>query len=448
MDREQLKRQVCDTVERRRADIIEIGEDIMRHPELGFKEFRTSRVVAQEFERLGLSCQQGLAITGVKATLKGGKPGPTVALIGELDSLIVWDHPQANPETGAAHACGHNAQIAGMLGAARALIETGAIDHLAGNLVFFAVPAEEYVEVEYRARLVQEGKLEFLGGKPELVRLGHFDDVDMAMMIHTTSNVEDKASVSASSNGCVVKLIRYLGRASHAGGAPHLGVNALSAAMLGLSAINAQRETFQDDDSIRVHPIITHGGDLVNIIPAEVRMETYVRGKTTDAILDADRKVDRALRAGALGMGAEVEIRSFPGYFPLVNSQGMAAIFKRNAAEYLFNPAEVKDVGHGAGSTDMGDLSYIMPALHPMITGAYGDFHSREWHIARPDHGYLAPAKALALTAIDLLWDTAAEARRVLETDRPRMTKCEYLRFQRAMFRTERYPGEADAASA
>jgi len=396
---------------------------------------------------MGLPCEQGLAITGVKATLRGGRPGPTVALIGELDSLIVWDHPYVNPETGAAHACGHNAQIAGMLGAARAIVETGAIDHLAGNLVFFAVPAEEYVEVEYRARLVQDGKLQFLGGKPELVRLGHFDDIDMAMMIHTSGNEEIKASVCESSNGCVVKLIRYLGRAAHAGVAPHKGVNALSAAMLGFSAINAQRETFRDSDAIRVHPIITHGGDLVNIIPAEVRMETYVRGKTTDAILDTERKVDRALRSGALAMGAQVEIRTLPGYFPLDNNRNMGEIFKRNAAEYLFDPAAVQDTGHATGSTDMGDISYIMPALHPSMAGGFGDVHSREWHIQNPDEGYLAPAKALALTAVDLLWEDAAEARRILENDRPRMTKAEYLEFQRAVFRTELYPTE-DVTSA
>lgn len=441
MDREQLKQHVCEAVDRRGADIIEIGEDIMRHPELGFKEFRTSRLVAGEFERLGLPHQSGLAVTGVKAVLRGGRPGPTMALIGELDSLIVWDHPYANPENGAAHACGHNAQIAGMLGAARALVETGAIDHLAGNLVFFAVPAEEYVEVEYRARLVQEGRLEFLGGKPELVRLGHFDDVDLAMMIHTSGAEDVKAQVNESSNGCVVKLIRYQGRAAHAGVAPHKGINALSAAMLGLSAINAQRETFRDADAIRVHPIITHGGDLVNIIPAEVRMETYVRGKTTDAILDAERKVDRALRAGALAMGAGVEIRTLPGYLPLANNRSMAEVFKRNCGEYLFSPDAVRDAGHGTGSTDMGDISYIMPALHPSMAGGYGDVHSREWHIANPQEGYLAPAKALALTAIDMLWGDAAGAREILEQDRPRMSKDEYLAFQRAVFRTEQFDG-------
>lgn len=437
MDRAALKRQICEAVDRRSSEIFEIGDDIMRHPELGFKEYRTAKQVAAEFGRLGLEYQDGLAITGVKATLRSGRPGPTIALIGELDSLILWDHPYADPQTGAAHACGHNAQIAGMLGAARALLETGAIEHLAGNLVFFAVPAEEYVEVEYRARLVQEGKLEFLGGKPELVRLGHFDDIDMAVMIHTSGSTTAKVQVNESCNGCVVKLIRYMGRAAHAGVAPHKGVNALSAAMLGYNAINAQRETFRDQDAVRVHPIITHGGDLVNIIPAEVRMETYVRGKTPDVILEAEQKVDRALRSGAMAMGAQVEIRTLPGYFPLINNRSMAELFKQNAGEFLFDPAKVQDAGHGTGSTDMGDISHIMPALHPSMAGGYGDVHSREWHIADPTDGYLAPAKSLAMLAVDLLWRDASEANRILEHERPRMTKDEYLAFQRDVYRTE-----------
>ena len=117
---------------------------------------------------------------------------------------------------------------------------------------------------------MQAGELEFLGGKPELIARGEFDDVDLAMMIHTHSRPDENgmAAVTASNNGCVVKQIRYVGKAAHAGGAPHLGINALYAAHIGLAAINAVRETFRDDDAIRVHPIITRGGDLVNVIPA------------------------------------------------------------------------------------------------------------------------------------------------------------------------------------
>ena len=439
--REQVKRSVCEAIDGCSARIIELGERIRRHPELGFKEFRTARLVEDTLREIGLSPRGGLAITGVRADAPGAQDGPTLALLGELDGLVVAGHPLADAETGAAHACGHNAQVAGLLGAAMGLVEARALAHLAGRVVFFAVPAEEYGDVAWRVGEARAGRLEFLGGKPELLRLGHFDDVDLAMMIHTTPQPEmKKAGVAASNNGCIVKTVRYTGRAAHAGGAPHLGVNALYAAQIALAAINAIRETFRDEDSIRVHPIITHGGSQVNVIPADVRLETYVRGRTVEAILDANARVDRALRAGALALGAQVEIETLPGYLPLHNDTNMTRVFQDNARA-LLGPEHVTEAGHRSGSTDMGDLSHVMPALHPYMGGATGSGHGADWAIADQRLAYVEPAKQLALMAVDLLWADAAVARDVLARHRPRMTREEYLAFQRGLARVERYDG-------
>ncbi len=423
--KDEVKRAVCETIDGQAERIIGLGDTIRRSPELGFKEFKTARLVEETLKELGLSPRAGLAVTGVRAEGRGAKDGPTFALLGELDGLVVAGHPVADPQTGAAM---------GLAGAK-------AFDHLAGRVVFFAVPAEEYGDVEWRVQQSRAGKLEFLGGKPELLRLGHFDDVDLAMMIHTTSQPEmKKAGVSASNNGCIVKTVRYIGRASHAGGAPHLGVNALYAANIGLMAINAVRETFKDDDSIRVHPIITHGGSQVNVIPGEVRIETYVRGKTVDAILDANRRVDRALRAGALALGAQVEIETLPGYLPLFNHAGMAQHFKANAAA-LLGGDQVTETGHRSGSTDMGDISHVMPTLHPYMGGATGSGHGADYAIADPKLAYVEPAKQLALMAVDMLWGNAEAARDILKGWKPRMTKEEYLAFQRGVARTELFDG-------
>ena len=315
----------------------------------------------------GLTPRTGLALTGVRADVTGrAGDGPTLALFGELDGLVVVGHPVADPETGAAHACGHNAQVAGMLGAAMGLLEAGAFDHLAGRVAFVGVPAEEYGDVEWRVAQRDAGRLEFMGGKPEMLRLGHLDDVDMGMMIHATPRREEgKLAVPMSNNGCVVKTVRYVGRASHAGGAPHMGINALYAAQIGLMAINALRETFRDEDTIRVHPIITHGGSQVNVIPGEVRLETFVRGKSLEAIADADRKVDRALRAGALAMGATVEIETLPGYMPLRCDPLMVERFRAIAAD-LVGADNVRTILHRTGSTDMGDLG-AGHADHPSL---------------------------------------------------------------------------------
>jgi metal-dependent amidase/aminoacylase/carboxypeptidase family protein len=260
-------------------------------------------------------------------------------------------------------------------------------------------------------------------------------------MIHATSQPElKKASMAASNNGCIVKTVRYLGKAAHAGGAPHLGVNALYAANVGLSALNAIRETFRDEDSMRVHPIITHGGSQVNVIPADVRLETYVRGRTVEAILAADRRVDRAFKAGALALGATVEIETLPGYLPLFNHPGMAEYFRANARARL-GEEQVTETGHRSGSTDMGDLSHLKPVLHPYMGGAAGHGHGADYAITDPRLAYVEPAKQLALMVLDLLWDDAAPAREIIAGWKPRMTKSEYLSFQRSVARRESFDG-------
>jgi amidohydrolase len=353
----------------------------------------------------------------------------------------VTGHPVADPQTGAAHACGHNAQVAGVLGAAMGLLDSKAFEHLAGRVVFFAVPAEEYGDVEWRVAEARAGRLEFLGGKPELLRLGHFDDVDLSMMIHLTSRPQDgRTGVPVSNNGCIVKTVRYVGRASHAGGAPHQGINALYAAQIGMTAINAIRETFRDEDTIRVHPIITHGGSQVNVIPGEVRLETYVRGRTVEAILDANKKVDRALRAGALALGAKVEIETLPGYMPMTCDATMAKVYQVNAAE-LVGAEHYRQIGHRTGSTDMGDLSMVMPVLHPYMGGATGSGHGADFQIVDHQLAYLGTAKALAAMAIDMLGDGAAGAREVLQAAKPPMTREQYLAFQRGIAKREVYEG-------
>ena len=442
MNRDDLKRRVFAAIDRRATEIVGIGERIRKQPEMGFKEVRTAGLVQETLGRLGLTPKTGLALTGVRADARGrSAAGPTFAIIGELDGLRVTGHPEADPQTGAAHACGHNAQIAGMLGAAMGLIDAGALEHLAGTVVFFAVPAEEGGDIEWRQAQIDAGRLEFPCGKQELLRLGHFDDVDLAMMIHTNWRAEDgRAGVPASNNGRVGKTARFIGRASHAGGAPHLGINALYAAQLALAGINAVRETFRDEDSIRVHPILTHGGSQVNVIPGEARLEMYVRGKTPEGVADASRRVDRALRAGALAMGARVEIDTLPGPLPLRCDATMARFFEATARG-LVGDQHYRDIPHRSGSTDMGDLSQVMPVLHPYMGGARGPGHSAEFAIVDPDLGYVQPAKALAAMAVDLLADGAAGAREVLAGPRPPMTREGYLAFQRGIARRERYDG-------
>ncbi len=432
----ELKVKAVAEIDRRGDELIGIAKTILDNPEPGFKEFKTARTVAQAFQRLEIPYEDGIGITGLRGDLKGGTEGPTIAVMGELDSLKVLGHPHADAETTAAHACGHHCQIGMMLGVATALQTEGVLENLSGRVALMAVPAEEYIEVEYRDDLRREGKLEFIGGKPEFIRLGALDDVDLAMMTHTSSGDADAGSIAfgGTNNGMVAKRIRFLGRASHAGGAPHMGINALNAAMIALSAIHAQRETYQDPDTVRVHPIITQGGVAVSSVPADVRMETYVRGARTEAFMDASDKVDRALRAGAMAVGGSVEITTLPGYLPIRSDESMLELYGQNAAG-LVGKTKVRRLGHRTGSTDMGDVSQLMPVIHPYVVAATGNGHGIDYVVQNYDLGVLTGAKAMAMTVIDLLFDGAKNARRIAGEYRAPLTRESYLNLMRSMLK-------------
>lgn len=434
-----LKTRICAEIERQRDSLIHIADTLFRHPELGFREHFASQLVQDKFEEMRLPYRSGLAITGVKAELHGASPGPAVAIMGELDALPLSGHFQADEATGAAHACGHNNQVAMVIGAGWGLLQSGALEHLTGRVVLFAVPAEEFEDIDYRLELSKKGEITYLVGKPELIHLGEFDDIDMALLVHATPEPgHGKLGLWASNNGTIVKRAQFLGRARHAGAAPHEGINALNAAMIGLFAIHAQRDTFRDEDSVRVHPIITKGGEAPNVVPADVRVETYVRGRVIAAIEDAEMKVDRALRAGALAMGAEVRISTFPGGLPMIQNPVMAEIFQGNALE-LVGEENYKEIGHRTASTDMGDLSWVMPCLHPSAGGVTGAPHGIDFQVSDYDLAVLNPAKAMAMTAVDLLAHDAQLARRVLSETKPAMTRDAYEAYLRRMSRDVTY---------
>ena len=314
-----------------------------------------------------------------------------------------------------------------MLGVAMGLSQIA--PYLDGDVCFFATPAEEYVEIGFREKLLERGDIQFFGGKQELIRLGAFDDIDMAMMVHAQGSTPDReAFIGGGSLGFVAKSIDFLGKAAHAGGAPHEGINALNAAMSAMMCIHAQRETFRDEDKIRVHPIITNGGELVNIVPSIVTMETYVRGANFHAIRDAASKVDRAIEGASYAIGATCNIKNYKGYFPLAQSSELSQLFEDNLKAL---PYEIK-IHHGVdmvGSTDIGDLSHLMPVIQPTMGGYVGNLHAMEFGVSDREFAYLGAAKTMAMTVIDLLFDNAKEALSIKNNFTPLMSKKEYLNF-------------------
>jgi metal-dependent amidase/aminoacylase/carboxypeptidase family protein len=283
-----------------------------------------------------------------------------------------------------------------------------------------------------------------MGGKQELIKLGEFDDVDIAMMCHTASDMGSHSfAMGGTSNGHVVKYVRFIGRGAHAGASPHLGINALNAANFALQAINANRELYREQDTVRIHGIMTKGGEAVNAVPADVRLEWRVRSGTPEAVVRNSDIVDRCFRAGALAVGASVSITNIPGYLPMRHDQQLLEVFRDNAKGLLDEQRVLMmpSSRNRGGSTDMGDLSHILPAIHPYTGGAQGPGHSSEYLITDYQQAVINPAKIMAMSVIDLLADNAAKGRQVMSSFRPAMTRSAYLNFQRQRAEVLEYDG-------
>ncbi len=445
MTKQELKKRCCEAIDRDREDIIALAEDIYRNPEMGYHEFRSTEKMEQMFQKLGLPVQGPVAFTGCEAKV-GREGGPVVAVVGELDSLNCPEHPDS-AENGNMHCCGHHAQLANLYGSAVGLVKSGVLDELAGAVKFIAIPAEECVDLGYRNRLIRDGKVSFYGGKQEYISRGGMDDVDMMLQTHLINMGPLSAThccLNTDCDGFVTKTVRFLGRASHAGFAPHEGINALNMANHAISGIHAIRETFRDEDKVRVSAIITHGGDVVNSVPALVEMQVYVRANTIEAMLSASHKVDRALKSGALAIGGQVEIQNRMGYLPMHSSRALTKLYEQNMREFTGCGDEgFLDPYETAGSTDLGDVSQLIPCMHVWTGGISGALHTKEFHVEDPDACYILPAKMLAMTVIDLLYGEGETAIEIRENFEPQFTRESYLEFMHEHSKVDFFDGSA-----
>ena len=414
-------------VEKNKSLILESHKYFWSNPEIGYKEYKTSKYLEDAFEELGYKLTKAENITGFYTVVDTGKPGPEVLVLGELDALLCAEHPESDPETGAVHCCGHSAQCAALLGVAAALKEPGILDDLCGRIRLCAVPAEELIEIDYRLSLKEKGIINYLGGKSEFLYRGYFDGVDLAFMVHPTQG--DSFTCRKGAVGAVAKEVVYKGVSAHAGGSPWNGCNALYAANLGLSAVNSIRETFKEPDLIRVHPIIKQGGSAVNAIPDKVVLESYVRGSSFEAIKDANQKVNRALCGGAVSIGANVEIKDMIAFSPLTNHEKMIDVVQE-AVGGIPDAQFLRYDVIGAGSTDMGDLSVLMPVVHPYAPGASGTLHGSDFKIEDPNLACIASAKLQMNMLYTLLKDNAKVAKQIVSEFKPSFkSKDEYFEY-------------------
>lgn len=420
-------------------EMINLSEEIFKNPELGFKEYETNKLICSVLDKYNISYKSDIAITGIKSTIESKQDGPHIALLCELDAVPSNDHTYIGKKDNCAHSCGHYAQVGVMLGTFIALKESKVIENLGGKVSFIATPAEEYCDFNYREKLVKENKIKYISGKQEMVKEGIFDDIDLILSCHSMPpNDKYYSEINSTLNGFLGKKITFRGTSAHAGLNPCDGINALNAANVSLNAISYLRETFKEEDAIRVHYVISEGGTSVNSVPDKVVIDMYIRAKTLNAIMDVNNKVDRALRGGALAIGAEVEIINTGGYLPLTQDKYLTSVVKDNLLKFMNEDNILKDC-HSFASGDIGDLSYLLPTVQIGISGFRGRIHGNDFETQDKYLAYELPIRYFSETVVDLLKDNCKKAKYVISNYERNLTFDDYINLLNNTNKTNTY---------
>jgi amidohydrolase len=379
--RESLKQRACERIDALKNDLVGISHDIHAHPEENFEEHYAHKRLTDAIgdNKLDVTRKAYDIDTAFDAAV--GSKGATVAVLCEYDAL-----------PGIGHACGHNIIAAAGLGAGLAL--AGLAEEAGGRLRLMGTPAEEGG-----------------GGKIEMARKGAFAGVDAAMMIHPSDRELARMNAIAIQH-CLVK---YTGEAAHAAVSPHLGRNALDAAVLGYMNIAALRQHILPTE--RIHGIFLKGGEKPNIVPRETEMDWYVRSNTIETLQPLKERVAGCLHGGAHAAGCHVDLQWQPNPFAdIVDNIPLLAAYVSNSAQFGRMLTTEYMAGTGGGSTDMGNISYLTPSIHPMIavapegvslhTPEFADYATNE----EATRAILDGAKIMAMTAIDVWTNDALAA--------------------------------------
>ena len=425
-----------DAIDKFKPLILETERHIWQNPETGYREWETHDYLVKVFKSFNLepkffdsipaaiaikSAKDGNArtfkkIPGFYVDFDTLRPGPRIAVFAEMDGLLIPTHPECDNDTGAVHACGHHAQCAALVGVAAALSSPGGLDGISGSIRLIVVPAEEGIERDFRNDLVKRGVIRYTHGKKELMYRGLLDDVDLAFMMHTAPG--RKFFCEKGTNGNIQKKFTFVGKSSHAAD-PQEGINALYAANLALNAANSLRETFTEKDAIRFHPIITAGGSAVNAIPDKVTVEAYVRGADFKAYSAVNKKINRAFAASAAAIGCTLNISDVCGSSPRHYNQDLIDIFEKAGNVFLDKDDIDMKLPWDTGCSDFGDITEVMPGVHPHIGGAEGTNHGSDYRIADPVLACVTSAKIQVKALELLLCDNADMALEILKNYQP-----------------------------
>ena len=386
-DIETLKLRVTAEVDARCDELIQMADAIHAQPEVAFEEFKSAALLGARLQENGFAVERGVAglETAFVATTQGQGDGPTVAILAEYDAL-----------PGLGHACGHNLIGAAAVGAGVAM--KAVLPELAGTIQVIGTPAEEGG-----------------GGKAIMVEAGIFDEVDAAMMVHPSSkNLTRRTSLTS------YKIqIEFFGKPAHAAAKPDEGINALEAMILTYNGINALRQHLRDD--ARIHGIITHGGDAPNIVPEYTAARFYVRAADSPYTLKVIEKIQGCAKGAALATGARLAFSEYaPHYDNRLPNHKLYDLAEANMATLGL---ELAAPDERMGSSDMGNVSQVVPAIHPYVAIGPEEMggHTAEFCAAAGSpaghEGMIKAAKIMAMTAVDLLAVPAnvAEAKQAFE---------------------------------
>jgi amidohydrolase len=377
MDVDAVKDRLAREVDDRADVLLEISHSIHEHPELGYEEHHAHDLLAGVLEDEGFDVERGAAGMDTAFVASAGRgPGPTIGIFCEYDAL---------PEIG--HACGHN--VIGSAGLGAGLAAATVAEELGGRVVVLGSPAEEGG-----------------GGKVFMAERGLLDDIDAAMMIHPADGDLKAMNVIAIQQ----VHVQYHGQAAHAAAFPHKGRNALDAAVLGYMNVAALRQHIRPSE--RIHGIFTDAGDRPNIVPQYAAAEWYVRSPTLRLLQGLKERVLNCLEAGATASGCTMDHEwQDPAYADMIDNPVLVDLFAANAertGRHLADPSVAANV---VGSTDMGNVSYVVPSIHPMLAVAPAgvSIHTPEFTaFARGEEGdraVLDGARAMAMTVADLWLD-------------------------------------------
>ncbi|MBR5049351.1 MAG: amidohydrolase [Erysipelotrichaceae bacterium] len=419
-----MKNRLNQYIDDHKQEIYQLGDALFNSPELGFKEFHTKQIIISYLEDHGLKvdrtfCQSGLSV-------RIGSGAPHIGLIAEMDAIPTLGHPCASATDNAAHACGHSTQMTSMLAALDAVNQI--ISDLPGTVTLYFTPAEEFTDMNYRRQAISEGKIRYASGKQNMLVERIFDEEDLLIHLHACSQT-DKYHFSIGSRlaGFIYKRITFHGKTAHAAMGPDKGHNALNMCVLFLDAVNMLRETFREEDSVRLHGMIDKGGDTVNSIPSEVVYECYVRTSNFQFLFELNDQIDNVASHCAQALGGSAEIEDTPGYLPLVQSDELNEVLYPNLLQ--FYPED--QIRHGESSMaagDVGDIAAFKPLIQYGYCGIGGNLHGADMYIKDPEEVYITQAKVLADTVYDLLADPQ-KVRKVTEAFKPSMTYDQYIAY-------------------